>query len=130
MKKLLILILCLYSLQAISQTQEFKSYKKYYTEKDYTAHIDDTCKILITNDNTGKTIFILGRNVREYYKIGTPTLVYRNKIGFTSIVYSTTEKNILVRVELLYSEAYLTQISIIRLNSITCFILEPKNDWL
>lgn len=129
MKKLLIILFLLISINGISQTQKYWSYQKFYTEAAYTEKFDDTTKIVLEHTTDYKLLVISNNSVFEFFVI-YDKIEYTGVLGLKSIYYNIIENKLPVKIEFLYSSGLLMQISITRKSNITTYIFQPTKDWL
>jgi hypothetical protein len=129
MKKFILILILFISLKADSQIQRYKSYQSYYTEADYTEKFEDTSKIVIQHGSNYKLLIISNKNLLEFFPIYDKT-EYNGVLGLKSIYYNVFENKIPVKIEFTYDSGLLIQISIIRLNNISTYIIIKSEEYL
>ena len=130
MKRLIIAILLLISINSNSQFQRYYSYTQYHTEASYTETFNDTCKIVIEDSPFLRLIVISGKNLLEFIPIYDFRHEYTNILGMKSLLYNFDNNKNLDKLELLYQDLKLILVILTRKNKISAFSIYPNNDWL
>lgn len=129
MKKLIIALFLLFTINANSQIQRYFSYTQYYTEANYTEVFHDTCKIVIEDNSVLRLLVISGKNLMEFIPIYDFRNEYINQLGIKSLIYNINDKDI-KKIEFVYQDSKLSMVIITRATKISGFVIYPKIEWL
>lgn len=122
MKKLIIALFLLFSINANSQVEKYYSYTQYHTQGNYTEMFNDTCKIIIEVTDILHLVVISGKDFIDFIPLYDFRYKFSDLSEVKSLKYNLNKKD-LKNIEFIYQNSKLSMIIITRPDIISNFII-------